>query len=314
MRVSALIATHNRHHVVGEAIDSVLAQTRPAEEIVVVDDGSTDETPRRLAAYGERIRVVRQQNVGIAAARNAALRHATGDWIAFLDDDDIWYPQRLEVLERDLRGAAPEIRVHLANLRYVGPGYEFEQMAMYGLEAPRGRARRVDDIFILAAKGFQLNSLACSRTLALEIGFDERLPTHEDKLFTGLLGNGRPWLVTGDVVSDVRRLAGASLTERSAADSVRRAQCMLSVNDRLLDLELSDRHRRALLGSRHYILLVQARAMMKRGEAAGARRSLLQAARCHPSPAKGWAKVLPPLLLGQRGFRLALARQRRFDR
>lgn len=311
MRISALIATHNRAHIVGEAIDSILAQSRPADEIVVVDDGSADETPSRLAAYGDSIRVVRQENAGIAAARNAGLRHASGDWITFLDDDDIWYPQRLEILERDLSGSAPDIHVHLANMRYVGEGYAYDEMEMYGLEAPTGTASRMEDIFSYSARGFSLLSLACTRALALEIGgFDERLHSHEDKLFTGLLGHRRPWLVTRDIVSEGRRVAGdsGSVTEVSAADAMRRTQCMLTVNDHFLALDLSGQHRRQLLGSRHHILLLQARALLNQGEGASARHKLLKAARCHPSAAKGWAKVLPPLLLGRIGFNLSFAR------
>ena len=141
MRISVLIATHNRAQVVGEAIDSVLAQTRSADEIIVIDDGSTDDTPIRLAKYGDRITAVRQQNAGIAGARNTALRHASGDWITFLDDDDIWCLRRLEILERDLRAAARDssgpCRKSPATSAKV---YEFDQMDMYKLKVPYDRA------------------------------------------------------------------------------------------------------------------------------------------------------------------------------
>jgi glycosyltransferase involved in cell wall biosynthesis len=316
MRFSVLIATHNRAHLVGEAIDSVLAQSRPADEIVVVDDGSTDGTRDRLAAYGERIRAVHQANTGIAGARNSCLGHATGDWITFLDDDDMWYPNRLEILERDVRGAAPDIEVHLANLRYVGRDYVYDEMEIYGLDAPRGRARRVDDIFEHAARGLQLNSLACRRALALEIGFDENLHTHEDTLFCGLLGHGRPWLVTADLVSDVRRLQpdGTSLTEVSASNRERRLRVMLRVYDRLLALDVTGAKRRWLLSYRHFLLVKLARALTTEGRRGEARAALLEAARCHPSAAKGWARCLPPLLFGKPGFDLVLAHVRAFDR
>jgi glycosyltransferase involved in cell wall biosynthesis len=94
--VSVVIPTHNRAALVKQAIDSVLAQTDPAGEILVVDDGSTDDTQAQLATYGDRIRVIYHPQGGVAAARNQALRVAVGQWIGFLDDDDVWLPTKLE--------------------------------------------------------------------------------------------------------------------------------------------------------------------------------------------------------------------------
>jgi GT2 family glycosyltransferase len=94
-RVSVIIPTYNRADLVCRAIDSALAQTHPDIEIIVVDDGSTDATPGRLAAYGARIRVLRQPNAGVCAARNNGIALAGGEFIAFLDSDDEWLPWKL---------------------------------------------------------------------------------------------------------------------------------------------------------------------------------------------------------------------------
>ncbi len=95
MKVSALIATYNRREHVLRAIDSVLGQTVPVDEIVVVDDGSTDGTADVLSArYNGKVRVVRQANAGVSGARLRAIREARGEWIAFLDSDDEWLPDR----------------------------------------------------------------------------------------------------------------------------------------------------------------------------------------------------------------------------
>jgi glycosyltransferase involved in cell wall biosynthesis len=94
--VSAVIPTFNRARLLGEAINSALGQSRPPDEIIVVDDGSTDETPARMAAYGPHVRYVRQANQGPSAARNHGFRLATGDYVALLDSDDLWTPDRLE--------------------------------------------------------------------------------------------------------------------------------------------------------------------------------------------------------------------------
>src|SRR4051812_35041738 len=93
--VSVIIPTYNCAALVTVAVDSVLAQTVQASEVIVVDDGSTDDTRERLSSY--RIRYLHQQNQGVAAARNNGLREASGDLIAFLDADDVWYPRKLEL-------------------------------------------------------------------------------------------------------------------------------------------------------------------------------------------------------------------------
>src|SRR5947199_8414115 len=88
---------YNYARYLREAIDSALGQTCAPLEVIVVDDGSTDETPEVLSSYGDRIRVIRQQNQGVAVARNAGIAAAGGDYLAFLDSDDIWYPRKLEL-------------------------------------------------------------------------------------------------------------------------------------------------------------------------------------------------------------------------
>ena len=94
--VSVVIATYNRSKQVREAIDSVLAQSIPVREILVVDDGSKDDTREQLLAYGNRVRPFFQANGGASAARNLAMRNAQGEWLAFLDDDDVWLPTKIE--------------------------------------------------------------------------------------------------------------------------------------------------------------------------------------------------------------------------
>ena len=95
MKVSAVIPAFNRRNYLPRAIDSALAQTVPVDEILVIDDGSTDGSAEFLQSrYGNRVRVVRQANSGVAGARRRGIQEARGEWIAFLDSDDEWFPQR----------------------------------------------------------------------------------------------------------------------------------------------------------------------------------------------------------------------------
>jgi len=93
--VSVIIPTFNRAWCLKKAIDSVLAQDYTHFELIVVDDGSTDKTPDLLAEYGDAIRVIKQPNQGVSAARNRGVAASNGVLIAFLDSDDSWYPKKL---------------------------------------------------------------------------------------------------------------------------------------------------------------------------------------------------------------------------
>ena len=95
-KVSVVIPTYNRGRVVGEAIESVLAQTFGDFEVIVVDDGSADDTAEKIAAIRDsRVRYIRQSNAGVSAARNRGVAEARGEIISFLDSDDLWKPEKL---------------------------------------------------------------------------------------------------------------------------------------------------------------------------------------------------------------------------
>lgn len=97
MTVSVVIPTFNRAAMLADAIRSVLAQTRPADEIIVVDDGSTDDTGKVVETFGTSVRCLPQGNRGVSSARNAGIEAARGTLIAFLDSDDLWHPFKLEI-------------------------------------------------------------------------------------------------------------------------------------------------------------------------------------------------------------------------
>ncbi len=98
MKISVIIPVYNRAAAIRRAIDSVLAQSYSAHEIIVVDDASTDDTPYVLQQYAEKIRLIAlPENCGVSSARNAGIQAASGDWLAFLDSDDEWLPHKLKM-------------------------------------------------------------------------------------------------------------------------------------------------------------------------------------------------------------------------
>lgn len=94
-KFSVIIPVYNGETTITNAIDSILKQNWPAFEILVIDDGSTDATPERIKTYRGQVRYIRQDNSGVSAARNRGVREARGDWLAFLDADDLFLPDRL---------------------------------------------------------------------------------------------------------------------------------------------------------------------------------------------------------------------------
>jgi glycosyltransferase involved in cell wall biosynthesis len=121
--VSVVIPTYNRAHVVTRAIDSVLSQTHRDLEVIVVDDGSTDDTEKVLTtryAHDSRVSYVRQENQGVCSARNTGLRNINGAYVALLDSDDLWKPWKLELQLAALE-AIPDAGMVWTDMEAIGP-------------------------------------------------------------------------------------------------------------------------------------------------------------------------------------------------
>ncbi|MGB9605347.1 MAG: glycosyltransferase family 2 protein [Bryobacteraceae bacterium] len=122
MRISVIIPTYNCAPFLGQAIESVLGQTRPVDEILVVDDGSTDETEAVVRSFAPKLRYIQQSNQGVSQARNTAIQEATGDLIAFLDADDWWLPDKIRRQEEAMRGRPDAVLCYTGVLDYLPDG------------------------------------------------------------------------------------------------------------------------------------------------------------------------------------------------
>ena len=116
-KISVIIPTYNRAHCVCSAIDSVLKQSYKNIEIIVVDDGSTDQTNSILKGYGDKIFYLYQNNKGVSAARNLGIKFCTADWVAFLDSDDEWLPNKIEKQIEDMKNF-PHSIVYCTNVLF----------------------------------------------------------------------------------------------------------------------------------------------------------------------------------------------------
>src|SRR5687767_8549903 len=118
--VSVIIPTYNRGYIIKPTIESVLAQTYGNFEIIVVDDGSTDDTRTVIEQFGARVRYLYQPNAGLAAARNTGLGAARGEFIAFQDSDDTWVPWKLEA-QMALMRHIPQLSVVWTDMTAISP-------------------------------------------------------------------------------------------------------------------------------------------------------------------------------------------------
>jgi glycosyltransferase involved in cell wall biosynthesis len=119
--IDVVVPTYNRASLIAETLDAILSQSLPPGDVIVVDDGSTDETDAVLARYGDRVRVLRQVNSGDLVARNRGLRAATSPLVAFCDSDDLWQPGFLEHMTR-LWQRAPGLTAAFADFRILQEG------------------------------------------------------------------------------------------------------------------------------------------------------------------------------------------------
>jgi glycosyltransferase involved in cell wall biosynthesis len=171
--VSAIIPTFNRCDFLAEALASVGAQTRPPIEVIVVDDGSTDQTREMIETRFPDVHYIYQENQGVSAARNTGITAATGEWIALLDSDDRWKPRKLEKQMEALLGTAAPL-AHTEEI-WIRDGQQINHRARH--------QKYGGHIFehCLPLCAISPSAAVIKRSLFDEVGgFDETLPACED--------------------------------------------------------------------------------------------------------------------------------------
>jgi glycosyltransferase involved in cell wall biosynthesis len=174
MKISVVIPTHDRAHVLTRALNSVRAQTLAAQEVIVVDDGSRDDTRSILASLFPECRYIYQANQGVSSARNRGIEAADCDWIALLDSDDEWLPGKLAAQKAQLE-SEPETRLCHTDEIWIRNGRRVNPM--------RKHAKYGGWIFqhCLPLCVISPSAALIHRSLFQEVGvFDEALPACED--------------------------------------------------------------------------------------------------------------------------------------
>jgi glycosyltransferase involved in cell wall biosynthesis len=173
--LSVIIPTFNSAHFVTQAVESVLAQTLPPSRIIVVDDGSTDATPERLASYAGHVKYIKQPNSGVSAARNRGLEEVETEFVAFLDADDVWHPRKLE-LQMDVFAQVPTLAL-LGTRTFDWPAASFPQIGDV-----EGRIRHIPWQDLVVRNYIATSSVVVRREALCRAGkFDTQMQGPEDR-------------------------------------------------------------------------------------------------------------------------------------
>jgi len=229
--VSVIIPTYNRGHVVPEAIESVLRQTYPNLEVIVVDDGSADNTPECLQQFAGRIRVITQENAGPAAARNRGIEMARGELIAFLDSDDLWLPTKLERQVTLLEQAGKSVPCCVCNIKMQWSELELCSFDIAALapQLEEGLWTNAGEVlstrFLLFTQGVVIRREVLRRIG----GFDESLWLLEDHELALRLSLESPWGFIRDPLVIWRESKTGSLYQSAVRDEIRQVEPLITI-------------------------------------------------------------------------------------
>ena len=175
MNISVIIPTFNRAHTVGRAIQSVLDQTHQPHELIVIDDGSTDETQVLLASFSEHIVLIQNKtNGGVSLARNLGIQAATGDWLAFLDSDDEWHHDKL-AKQKQFHTSNPQLMISQCDEVWIRNGVRVNPMDKHAKQG--GWIFDACIPLCIVSPSAVIIHTSIFRELGL---FDEQLPACED--------------------------------------------------------------------------------------------------------------------------------------
>jgi glycosyltransferase involved in cell wall biosynthesis len=304
--VAVILPTYNRARYVREAIDSVLRLLEPPDEVIVVDDGSTDDTQAVLAGYGDAIRVVTKENGGASSARNAGAAVATADWLTFLDSDDLWLPQRMAILRQDLAEAPAGVVAHVSNVVFKGVGADRDMFSGKRIRVAPGDVALVERPLAMFLHAFFLGGAALRRDVFARLGgFDTSFPTDEDTDLAHRFADQGAFLVRGDIVAEIIRRpedGAAALSVLRREDPFLASDLKLRQFRAILD-RARDPGERDLVGAALSSALLQRAGLIRRTGGRGYWRALLSSAQAHPSPIKGYGKALREIVMKPQGPR-----------
>lgn len=294
--VSVVVPVFNCRDYLARCLDSALAQTHRPIEVIAVDDGSTDGSSDILFSYGSRIRVVTQENSGPSAARNNGIAKATGDYVAFLDGDDIWDARKTEVQLAAMK-LHPEALAVYCDHRSIDAG-DLIMGVTGALDHPRSSGKILEDL--IRGQRIKSPSLVMARRDALNAvgGFDPALRYSEDYDLWLRLATRGPILYQLDTLASYR-VHGGNVSLTPGSD-------LKALEGNLLALEKLVSQGQALesnaikltLERLHSIALDLGWARRRSGARRGAARAYWRALKMRPGSCRAWAGLIWSMFSG----------------
>jgi glycosyltransferase involved in cell wall biosynthesis len=282
-KISVVIPTYNRAKVVPKALESVFSQTFSPAEIIVVDDGSKDDTRGVLASYGNRIKAISQENGGLSAARNTGILAASSEWVAFLDDDDEYVPERLEIASQTIR-VHGDIDVHATNTALVNSdGSELDMFAIRGRTATE-HMRLERPLGWVLGGCFFAQTLVARKQAIVDVGMFRKTFYEDMDLFVRLAARG-PWTVDCRRSLRLQRLAGEDLNLSSywRSKPVENYEALTRIHREALEIPLlTESEKRFVESGLATNLFELGRALHAAGDQSRARECFREAGRRYP--------------------------------
>lgn len=291
--ISVVIPCYNAAAFLRATIESILGQTQPVLEVIVVDDGSTDDSANIAESFGPPVRVIRQPNQGESAARNRGIEAAGGDWVAFLDADDLWLPTKVELQAEAIRSAPADVVCVTGDFLLFGEGQEERLCSLPArYDAPHPLRE------MLVGFTVHIDCAVVRRAAALRTPFPESILHAEDVIFFVLLRSQGRFLRIPEPLARYRRHGPQQSQEPSHMLRTATSRLAWFVANRDLFADGDEEVIRTTLVNRHLVDHEQA---VREGDAmraaeiatglvemAGPMRHLLPAPLVPPQPQRWW--------------------------
>lgn len=239
--VSVIIPAYNAEKYIAETIKSAIKQTYQPVEIIVVDDGSNDQTTDIAEQFGGIVKVIKQKNSGVSAARNHAAKIAKGNWLAFLDSDDIWLSNKLETQLKNING---NLWSHTNSL-YIGENQDgktsrSDLSSQFGGEIFR---------YLLVDNFITTSTVVMEKSLFFRFGgFDEKMSAMEDWKLWLVIAQHEPIAYCSDILAKYRVYSGSTS---------RKARVVLPIHIDLINSIFSEDYTKKHFGNLRYRALSQ---------------------------------------------------------
>ena len=291
--ISVVIPCYNAAAFLRATIESILGQTHPVLEVIVVDDGSTDDSANIAESFGPPVRVIRQPNQGESAARNRGIEAAAGEWVAFLDADDLWLPTKVELQAEAIRSAPADVVCVTGDFLLFGEGQEERLCSLPArYDAPHPLRE------MLVGFTVHIDCAVVRRAAALRTPFPESIVHAEDAIFFVLLRSQGRFLRIPEPLARYRRHGPQQSQEPSHVLRTATSRLTWFVANRDLFADGDEEVIRTTLVNRHLVDHEQA---VREGDAmraaeiatglvemAGPMRHLLPAPLVPPQPRRWW--------------------------